>query len=56
MGKLMIDPAMPGEGMPFRQCIGYAAFAAKLEQSPVIPFARLVLAVSAGRRLHGTLL
>lgn len=34
MGELMMDPATPSEGMPFRQCIGYAAFVAKLEQEP----------------------
>jgi hypothetical protein len=34
----MMDPATPSEGMPYRQCIGYAAFVAKLEHEPT--FAR----------------
>jgi hypothetical protein len=34
MGELMMDPAPPGDGAPFRQCIGYAAFTARLEQEP----------------------
>jgi hypothetical protein len=34
VGELMMDPAPPSEGMAYRQCIGYAAFVAELEQEP----------------------
>jgi hypothetical protein len=34
VGELMIDPAQAGEGAAVRQCIGYAAFAARLDAEP----------------------
>jgi hypothetical protein len=34
MGELMMDSAMPSEGRPFLQCVGYAAFVARLEHDP----------------------